>query len=213
MAASPLKLYVDKPWISPYTFSAIVALEEKKLAYDVVGLDLDQGDQKQSPYAKQSLTGKIPCLVDQDLWLPESSAIVEYLEEKYPAPGHARLLPESVADRARARMVMAFVRSDMMALREERPTTTMFYEKASKPLTAAGQAAADKITAFTLALLPKGKTQLFDTWSIADADLAFMLQRLVMNGHKVDSAIGNFVEAQWSRPSIKAFAAKPRPKR
>ncbi len=213
MATSPLKLYVDKPWISPYTFSAIIALEEKKLAYDVVGLDLGDGDHKQGPYAKQSLTGRVPCLVDQDLWLPESSAIVEYLEEKFPAPRYARLLPQNVADRARARMVMAFVRSDMMALREERPTTTMFYEKASNPLTTSGQAAADRIIAFTLALLPKDKTQLFDSWSIADADLAFMLQRLVMNGHKVDSAIGNFVEAQWSRPSVKAFAAKPRPQR
>lgn len=211
--ASTLKLYVDQPWISPYTFSAIVALEEKKLAYDTVGMDLDKGDQKQGNYPRQSLTGKIPCLVDQDLWLPESSAIVEYLEEKYPAPAHTRLLPEDLKDRARARMVMAFVRSDMLALREERPTSTMFYEKATKPLTAAGQAAADKIQAFTLAVLPEGKTQLFKTWSIADADLAFMLQRLVMNGHKVDRRIGDFVEAQWSRPSVKAFASKVRPNR
>lgn len=211
--ASSLKLYVDQPWISPYTFSAIVALEEKKLPYDTVGLDLDKGDHKQGTYPRQSLTGKIPCLVDQDLWLPESSAIVEYLEEKYPAPAHTRLLPQDLVDRARARMVMAFVRSDMLALREERPTSTMFYERATKPLTPAGQAAADKIQAFTLAVLPQGKTQLFGAWSIADADLAFMLQRLVMNGHKVDPRIGDFVEAQWSRPSVKAFASKTRPKR
>ncbi len=211
--ASSLKLYVDKPWISPYTFSAIVALEEKKLPYDTVGLDLDQGDQKQGTYPRQSLTGKIPCLVDQDLWLPESSAIVEYLEEKYLAPAYQRLLPEDLKDRARARMVMAFVRSDMLALREERPTSTMFYERATKPLSQAGQVAAEKIQAFTLAVLPQGKTQLFSSWSIADADLAFMLQRLVMNGHKVDQRIGDFVEAQWSRPSVKAFAAKSRPNR
>jgi glutathione S-transferase len=208
--ATSLKLYVDNPWISPYTFSAIVALHEKGLAFDAIGLDLDKGEHKQGAYGRQSLTGKIPCLVDQDLWLPESSAIVEYLEEKYPAPGYARLLPQDLAARAKARMVMAFVRSDMMALREERPTTTMFFEKATKPLSAAGLAAAEKVQAFTLEVLPKGKNQLFDTWSIADADLAFMLQRLLMNDHKVDARIGDFVEAQWSRPSVKAFAAKER---
>ena len=63
------------------------------------------------------------------LWatLAESSAIAEYLEEVLPAPAHARLLPADVKNRARARQVMAWLRSDLGALRDERATVTMFF--------------------------------------------------------------------------------------
>ncbi len=206
-----MQLYLDHDWISPYSFAAFVALTEKAVPFTLMPLFLAKGEHQRPAYAKSSLTGKIPCLVDGDFWLPESAAIVEYLEEKFPAPAHNRLLPVRLADRARARMIMAWVRSDLMPLREERPTTTMFYQKADKPLSKSGEEAAAKLLAVAGELIPNGKTQLFDTWSSADADLAFMLQRLVMNGHKVDSKIGNFVEAQWSRPSVRAFASKKRP--
>src|SRR4051812_1234294 len=121
-----MKLYLDAFWISPYSYSAFVALTEKGLPFEAVELALDKGEQLQGTYPKQSLTGKIPCLDDAGFWLPESSAIVEYLDERFPAPQYARLMPDQVKDRARARMVMAFCRSDMTALREERPTSTMF---------------------------------------------------------------------------------------
>jgi glutathione S-transferase len=205
-----MRLYVDGFWISPYAFSAFVALTEKGAPFETTEVALEKGEQRQGTFPVQSFTGRIPCLVDGTFWLAESSAIAEYLEDKFPAPKHPALLPPSLTDRARARMVMAFVRSDLGALREERPTTTMFYEPAKQPLSPAGQAAADKLIRFTEALLPAGRNSLFGAWTIADADLAFMLQRLMMNGHKVPSRIGAFVEEQWARPSVRIFADRQR---
>ena len=49
---------------------------------------------------------------------------------------------------------MAWVRSDLMPIREERSTTTMFYERATKPLSPAAQeeqAAWEAIQAASLA--------------------------------------------------------------
>ncbi|QFU75739.1 glutathione S-transferase family protein [Halioglobus maricola] len=45
---------------------------------------------------------KIPVLVDDDLTIPDSSVIGEYLNEKYPEPA---MLPANIEDRARARFL------------------------------------------------------------------------------------------------------------
>jgi glutathione S-transferase len=52
---------------------------------------------------------------------------------------------------------------------------------------------------------------LFHDFSIADADLAMMLQRLIANGEQVPSKLRAFAQAQWQRPSVRAFVNRPRP--
>ena len=106
---------------------------------------------------------------------------------------------------------MAWIRSDLDALRLELPTTTMFYERATQPLTEAGRAAAAKLLRVAGLLVPVDKTQLFADWSIADADLAFMLHRLILNGYDVSAHLLSFAEAQWKRPSVAAFLKRERP--
>ncbi len=98
-----------------------------------------------------------------------------------------------------------------MAIREERPTHTMFYKRAEKPLTADGQAAVTRLIETASRLIPDGATSLFGAWSQADSDLAFMLQRLVLNGHDVPSRLRGFVETQWARPSVQKWVAHDRP--
>jgi glutathione S-transferase len=105
---------------------------------------------------------------------------------------------------------MAWIRSDLLALREERPTTTMFYERADKPLSSAGEEAARKLARVADLLIPEGKTQLFGAFSIADADLAFMLHRLILNDHAISPKARAFAEAQWQRDSIRAFVVRER---
>ena len=87
----------------------------------------------------------------------------------------------------------------------------MFYEHTSIPLTKAGQAAADKLVAVAMRLVPDGATQLFPTWSIADADLAFMLHRLLLSDHDVPPKLRAFAETQWARPSIAEYVRRERP--
>ncbi len=200
-------LYGDAFWISPYFFTAFVALREKGLAFEVREVALHEKAQHRAEFAP-SITGRVPALEHDGFWLAESSAIAEYLEDVQPAPA---LLPADARQRARARQVMAWIRSDLMALREERATTSMFYERATKPLSAAGRAAADKLVRVAGALVPDGATTLFGAWSIADADLAFMLHRLLLNDEPVPAKVRAFAEAQWQRPSVRAFVERARP--
>ena len=132
----PLTLYVDGFWISPYALSAFVALEEKGLPYTVKEVKLNKKEHRQSEY--RAHTGRIPALQHGDYWLAESSAICEYLAETFPFPKHPRLFPEDLRQRGICREVQAFVRSDLMPIREERSTHTVWYEHTKKPLSDAG---------------------------------------------------------------------------
>jgi glutathione S-transferase len=208
---APLRLYGEHLWISPYVFSSFVALREKGVAFEVIPLKLNEGDQQRPPFRDQSLTAKVPTLEHEGFWLAESSAIVDYLEETFPAPRYPRLLPEQVRHRARARQIMAWLRSDLQALRDERPTTTLFYQRATTPLSAAAQAAADKLLHVADLLLAPGATSLFGPWCIADSELALMLHRLILNGHEVPPKIRHYAEVQWHRPSVREFVEHERP--
>lgn len=201
-------LYVDRFWISPYAFTAFVALEEKGVGFDTREVSLGDGEHKEPAYLTRSITGRVPMLVHGDFALAESSAIAEYIDETFDGP---RLLPASPDERARARQVMSWIRSDLLALREERPTSTMFYDRARKPLAPKGQAAADKLIQVATQLVPFAATQLFKTWSIADADLGFMLHRLILNGDPVPDNLAHYARAQWERPSVTAFVQHARP--
>ena len=206
-----LTLSGDAFWISPYFFSSFVALREKSLPFDVRTIALHERAQREPAFQERTVTGRIPALDHDDFALAESSAIAEYLEDAFPAPKHPRIFPEAARDRARARQIMAWLRSDdTFALREERSTHTMFYDRAKSPLSDAGQRAATKLITVTERLLAPNATQLFAAWSIADADLALMLQRLILNGDPVTGGARAFADAQWSRPSVREFVDQKR---
>jgi glutathione S-transferase len=206
----PLSLHVDSFHISPYVFSAFVALKEKGLPFDAREVKMHEGEHKSATFVAASVTARVPVLEHGPFQLSESSAIVEYLEETFPPPRYPALLPADVRQRARARQVMAWIRSDLMPIREERPTHTIFYAPATAPLSKAGQAAAAKLIAAATAFLPEGRTSLFDAFSIADLDLAIMLKRLIASGDPVPPRLETFVDAQWQRPSVRAFVDRPR---
>jgi glutathione S-transferase len=206
--AETLTLHGDRFWISPFFFSCFVGLREKGIAFDVATVALEERAHLQPGYRDRSITARVPALAHGGFWLAESSAIVEYLEEAFPPPRHPALLPRDLRARARARQVLSWLRSDLQPLREERPTTTMFYEPAHSPLSRAGAAAAEKLLRVAGQLLED--EAMTTEWSIAHADLAFMLHRLILNDHPVPPRIREFAEAQWRRPSVQAFVGHER---
>lgn len=203
-----ITLYTDIFWISPYVFTSFVALHEKGVEFATKPVALQRREQSAPDYRDSTLTARVPAIDHHGFVLAESSAIVEYLEDIF--PDRPRLFPEDKKHRARARQILAWIRSDLDALREERPTSTMFYERAQKPLSAAGQAAMEKLVRVAGALVPKDGGALFGEWSIADSDLAFMLHRLLLNGHDVPAHVRAFAEREWARPSVKAFVVRER---
>jgi glutathione S-transferase len=203
-----LNLYVDSRFTSPWALSAFQALTEKQLPFTLHAVDLDKGEHKQAPFSALGPLGRVPLLVHGELALAESSAIVEYLEEAFPAPAHAAMLPAGLRERAQARQLMAWLRSDLMALRAERSTEVVFYAPVTTPLSTAGQAAAARLIAIAQQLV-KGE-HLFGQWCIADTELALVLNRLILNGDPVPEALKRYAAAQWQRDSVRQWIARSR---
>jgi len=187
-----------------------VALEEKGLEFEAKELALEKKEHQGADY--RALTARIPCLVEGDFWLAESSAIAEYLEDAYPPSGSPRIFPEDVKERAVCRQVQAWLRSDLMPIREERPTTSVFFpeHRAKVPLSAAAQRAVARLVRAAERLLLAGKPFLFGSFSIADTDLGMMLMRLHANGDALPVGLARYAEAQWSRPSVAKWVARAR---
>ena len=203
-----IKLLVDTQYASPYALSAYVALREKQVDFDIETVDLGAGAQGTAGFRAQSPTWRVPTLVHGDFSLTESSAIAEYVDEMFLGQ---RLYPLDPRQRARCRQVQAWLRSDLAALRQERSTEVVFYGAKAAPLSAAGAAAADKLLQVAGALLGAGQPYLGAAWSVADVDLALMLNRLVLHGDAVPPVLRDYAAAQWARPSVQEWVAKDRP--
>lgn len=216
MEATDLRLSRDRHYISPYVFAVFVALREKGLPFTFEAIDIGGGAQRDPGYAAASVTARVPALTHLGphgtFTLAESSAIVEYLEEAFPGPTYARVLPADLRERARARQLMAWIRSDdTLPIREHRSTATMFYEKATTPVPAAASAAVEKLFSVASRVVKSSDQPLFGDFSIIDADLAFILMRLVMNDDPVPDLLREYAKHQFTRPSIRAFLEIERP--
>jgi glutathione S-transferase len=208
MPPSPLTLYVDAQFASPYAMSAFVALHEKGLGFDIRTVDLAAGANRAPDYAAASLTRRVPTLVHDDFSLSESSAIAEYLDDVFPG---TPLYPADPRRRARARQIQAWLRSDLMPIREERNTQVIFYRPSRRALSEAARATAQTLFDAAQALLHEGSDHLFGAWCIADTDLALMLNRLVLNGDAVPPHLADYARRQWLRPSVQLWANRTRP--
>lgn len=202
MSELDFKLYVDSRFISPYALSAFVALTEKGIPFESQTVDLVADECRQSDYSKKSLTCRVPMLAHGDFYLSESSAIAEYLEDIFPSEKYPRLYPENVRDKARARQIQAWLRSDLMPIREERPTEVIFCEPVKRSLSVAAQDSVVTLFAALDDLLKTNSLNLFNEWSIVDTDLALMINRLVMNGDTVPDKFAAYARHQWQRESV-----------
>jgi glutathione S-transferase len=201
-------LYVDSNFASPYALTAFVSLLEKGLTFEVEALDLFANANREPAFAAASITRRIPTLVHEHFSLSESSAICEYVEEAFAG---TRLYPSDLRDRARARQVQAWLRSDLMPIRDERPTFVVFCGARRPALSAQAVEATHKLFEAALQLLDGRTGNLFGQWSIADVDLAMMLQRLVANGDQVPQALAEYANLQWRRPSVQQWINHKRP--
>ena len=210
MSQTPLTLFVDHQFTSPYAMSVYVTLHEKGIPFVTERLDLGAQQQQQAAYRQQSLTARVPTLMHEGFTLSESSAISEYLEEFFAPPDYAAVYPQDLQLRARARQVQAWLRSDLMPIRNERGTDTVFIHPTPTPLSAAALEAADKLFRVAEQLLNARASNLFGNWCIADTDLALMLNRLIMNGDAVPERLKTYAIQQWQRPSVQLWVQQKR---
>jgi maleylacetoacetate isomerase len=103
-----MKLYTF--WRSQAAFRVRIALGLKRVSAEMVYIDLLKGEQAQPDYWKLNPAMLLPTLIDDDACsLVQSLAILEYLDEAYPAPP---LLPKDLRDRAHVRALSYTVAVD-----------------------------------------------------------------------------------------------------
>ena len=82
---------------SPYAWRVWLALEHKRIPHNWKLLSFDAGDLQKPSFRAINPREKVPAIVDDGFALYESSAILEYLEDKQPEP---RLFSANLRERA-----------------------------------------------------------------------------------------------------------------
>jgi glutathione S-transferase len=205
MPTDSLTLYSDSRLFSPYVMSVYVSLVEKGLSFDLKKINLAKQEHYQRDYADISLSKRVPTLIHDGFSLSESSAISEYLEDTFSPPQYAPIYPAERQAKAQARELQAWLRSDFMPIRSERPTDVIFSGPSSEPLSQEAQACAAQLFEAADRLLDSGSSHLWGEWCIADTDLALMLNRLVCNGDAVPEKLSAYTQMQWQRASVQSW--------
>lgn len=102
-----MKLYGFGPTRS---LRALWGLKELGLEFEFIPVNLQAGEHKSPEFLALNPAGKLPVLVDGDLVLTESAAIVLYLAEKYPGK---KLMPSRLEDRAQVYRWVMFAMTEL----------------------------------------------------------------------------------------------------
>jgi glutathione S-transferase len=111
-----LKLVIGNKNYSSWSMRPWLALRANNIAFDEVFIPLYTGAADKQRILSFTHSGKVPALIDGDVTIWDSLAIIEYAAEKFP---EARLWPEDRARRAHARSISAEMHSGFAALRNE----------------------------------------------------------------------------------------------
>ena len=100
-------------WRSTASWRVRIALAIKGVGFDRVTHDLRRAEQHTAAYRSLAPQGLVPALEVDGVTLTQSLAILEWIEESFPAPP---LLPASVSDRALVRGMLDLIACDIHPL-------------------------------------------------------------------------------------------------
>ena len=133
-----LKLVIGNKNYSSWSMRPWLALRANNIPFEEIFIPLytDNRSDKER-IISFSRAGKVPVLLDGEVSVWDSLAIIEYVAERFP---NARLWPEDRASRAHARSVCAEMHSGFLALRSE---CGMNLHRPVRPVTLSADALAD----------------------------------------------------------------------
>lgn len=111
-----LKLVIGNKNYSSWSMRPWLALRANNIPFEEIFVPLYTGAADKQRILDVSRSGKVPILVDGDVTVWDSLAIIEYVAERFP---EKRLWPEDSAHRAHARAISAEMHSGFAALRNE----------------------------------------------------------------------------------------------
>jgi glutathione S-transferase len=111
-----LKLVIGNKNYSSWSMRPWLALRGSAIAFEEIFIPLYTGQADKDHILSFSRSGKVPILIDGEVTVWDSLAIIEHLAERFP---QARLWPEDDTERAHARSISAEMHSGFLPLRRE----------------------------------------------------------------------------------------------
>ncbi len=102
---------------SSTSYRTRIAMNLKQLDYDYIAVNLAKDEQLEAVFQSINPQGLVPVVQVNDLWLYQSPAILEWLEEVYP---EYPLLPKDAAGRMQVRALSAMIGCDIHPLNNRR---------------------------------------------------------------------------------------------
>ncbi|WP_299691750.1 glutathione S-transferase family protein [uncultured Vibrio sp.] len=198
-----MQLYIANQNYSTWSLRAWLIFDHYNLDADITKLKLFTSDFYDT-LAKVTPTAKVPTLVDGDVAVWDSLAILEYVNDAY-LDGAA--WPTCVAERALARAISAEMHSGFFNIRNELPMNC----RAKRKLTLSDGALKDiaridVIWSAQMAQYPEG--WLFGEWSIADAMFAPVALRVETYGIQLSDKAKQYQQRVLNSPSIQKWLAE-----
>jgi glutathione S-transferase len=208
-----LVLYIGEKNVSSWSMRAWLAMHHKELEFEERTIEL-VGDRDRARRRKVSPTGKVPVLHHGEMVVPDSLAIVEYLEETFPAPGHPPLWPSERSARARARWMAAAMHSGFMKLREGMSFNLCFLPRPPQAPAEALAEAAEMLAFFEEALARKAAPGpfLFGAFGAADAMFAPAVLRLTSFKAPLEKTprAAAYLQSVLNHPPVERWLAEAR---
>jgi glutathione S-transferase len=195
----PLRLIIGNKNYSSWSLRPWFAMTVAGIAFDETVISLDAPDFK-ARLLNESPAGKVPVLIDGEVHVWESLAILEYLADSF---ARAKLWPEDAAARAHARAISSEMHAGFLPLRRAcpmnlwRPVTTRDYSADVK----ANVARIDAMWSECRARYGDGGPFLFGHFTAADAMYAPVVSRLQTYGLSVSPASQAYMQAILGLPA------------
>jgi len=199
-----MKLIFANRNYSSWSLRAWLVLRHFGIPFDEE-MALLSGEGWQENLRRKSPSGKVPVLIDGDVVVPETIAIIEYLHDKYPAKG---IWPSNRVERALARAAAAEMHGGFTALRNNAPMNL----RGSHPGKVDVDEVADdlkRIERLWGELLSRsGGPYLFGSFSAADAMFAPVATRIRTYELPVTDLAQEYVEAIYAVPAFQEWFAE-----
>ncbi len=196
-----MKLLIGNRNYSTWSLRPWLVLRHFEIPFEDEVLQLS-GPRWREILGERSPTGKVPVLVDGDLVIPETIAIIEYLAESFPDKG---IWPADRRDRALARAAAAEMHGGFSALRSNAPMNLRASHPGKVDLDAV-RGDLKRVETLWGGLLEKsGGPYLFGAFSAADAMFAPLATRLRTYDLPVSDVAGRYVEAIYALPAFQAW--------
>jgi glutathione S-transferase len=199
-----LKLVIGNKNYSSWSMRPWLALRANHIAFEEIFIPLYTGDTDKKRILGFTQSGKVPALLDDDVTIWDSLAIIEYAAERFP---QTRLWPVDRASRAHARSISAEMHSGFAALRNE---CGMNLHRPVGAITLSADARADiariqQIWIECRRAYGKSGPFLFGAFGGADAMFAPVVHRLRTYAVEVAPEVRHYMDTMMSLPAFQEW--------